>query len=110
MIPFWSYCSDRGAYSLYCPWPFIHQTKSDSESGWRVWHYERLNGDVSVDMIPAITYDRKQDGFKKISFLWRFFRYERSTAGAKKLDLCFIPVAGHIPRLTISLHSDMAIT
>ena len=58
---------------------------------WHLWHYERLNGDVSVDLFPGITYDRKLDGFKKISWLWRVFRYERSKDGGKKLDLLFIP-------------------
>ena len=61
---------------------------------WRLWHYERLNGDVSVDVFPAFTYDRKTDGFKKTSFLWRFFRYERDTEGAKKLDVLFVPLKG----------------
>ena len=59
---------------------------------WRLWHYERSNGDVSVDAFPAITYDRKTDGFKKMSFLVRFFRYERSAKGGTKLDLLFIPI------------------
>jgi hypothetical protein len=59
---------------------------------WRAWHYERLNGDVSVDCFPAITYDRKTDGFKKTSFLWRCYRYERAADGSKKLDLLFIPL------------------
>ena len=58
---------------------------------WRLWHYERLNGDVSVDIFPGITYDRKTDGFKKVSFLWRLFRYEKGPQG-KKLDLLFIPL------------------
>ena len=58
---------------------------------WRLWHYERLNGDVSLDVFPGFTYDRKTDGFKKVSWLWRFFRYERGPAGARKLDLLFIP-------------------
>jgi hypothetical protein len=58
---------------------------------WRLWHYERVNGNVSVDVFPAITYDRKTDGFKKLSFLWRFFRYEKGPEG-KKIDLLFVPV------------------
>ncbi len=58
---------------------------------WRLWHYERVNGDVSVDVFPAITYDSKKDGFRKVSFLWRFFRYEKGPEG-KKLDLLFIPL------------------
>ncbi len=59
---------------------------------WRLWHYERLNGEVNVDVFPGFTYDRKADGFEKTSFLWRFFRYERDRAGAKRLDLFFVPV------------------
>jgi hypothetical protein len=58
---------------------------------WHLWHYERLNDDVSVDVFPGFTYDRKNDGFKKFSWLWRFFRYERSKDGGKKLDVLFIP-------------------
>ena len=59
---------------------------------WRLWHYERQNGDVSVDVFPGFTHDRKTYGFSKTSLLWRFFRYERAPDGAKKLDLLFIPV------------------
>jgi len=59
---------------------------------WRLWHYEKLNGDVSVDVFPAITYDHKTDGFKKVSFLWRFFRYERGADGETKLDALFLPL------------------
>jgi hypothetical protein len=59
---------------------------------WRLWHYEKLNGDVSVDVFPSFTYDRKTDGFKKISFLWRFFRYERGADGETKLDALFVPL------------------
>ena len=58
---------------------------------WRLWHYERLNGDASLDVFPGFTYDRKADGFKQVSFLWRFFRYERDAEGGRKLDLLFIP-------------------
>jgi len=49
---------------------------------WRLWHYERLNGEVSVDM-PGITYDSRPDGFRKFSFLWRVFRYEKGPEGTK---------------------------
>jgi len=58
---------------------------------WRMWHYEKADGDVTVDAFPFITYDRRQDGFSKTSFLWRFFRYEKS-AESKKLDLLFLPL------------------
>jgi hypothetical protein len=112
VFPLWSYArSDLVGSSqknirttvLIRLFDYDHVTEKESDKSdvndytrarvlWHVWHYERLNGDVSVDAIPAITYDRKTDGFKKISFLWRFFRYERAANGAKKLDLCFIPV------------------
>jgi len=58
---------------------------------WRLYHYERHNEDVSVDIFPAITYDRTKDGFRRWAFLWRAFRYERGPDG-KKLDLLYIPV------------------
>ena len=59
---------------------------------WRLWHYERLNGNVSVDVFPSFTYDRKTDGLKKVSFLWRGFRYERAPDGSRKIDILFVPV------------------
>jgi len=59
---------------------------------WRFWHYERLNGEVSVDSFPFITYDRKPDGFRKTSFAWRVFRYETHPDGSRKLDLLFVPL------------------
>ena len=49
---------------------------------------------MSVDVFPGFTYDRKADGFKKTSFLWRFFRYERDANGAKKLNVLFVPLKG----------------
>jgi hypothetical protein len=59
---------------------------------WRLWHYERNNGDSSLDVFPAFTYDRKVDGFKKVSFLWRFFRYEQEPGGGRQLDVLFVPL------------------
>lgn len=58
---------------------------------WRLWHYERLNGEVGVDAFPGLTYDRSADGTRAFSFLWRVFRYERLTAGVK-VHLFFIPI------------------
>jgi len=54
---------------------------------WRLWHREKLNGRVSVDM-PGITYDSRPDGFRKFSFLWRVFRYEKGPEGTK-MDIIF---------------------
>lgn len=59
---------------------------------WHVWHYEKLNGDVSVDMLPGITYDAKTDGFRQYSMLWRLFRWQRDAEGKRKLDLLFLPL------------------
>lgn len=59
---------------------------------WHLWHYERLNGDVSVDIFPAITYDAKVSGYRKTSFLWRLFRYERAADGSINCDFLFVPL------------------
>jgi hypothetical protein len=59
---------------------------------WRVWHCERRNGDTRVDLFPFITLDSRADGFRKTSFLWRFYRYERAPDGKVALDLCFLPL------------------
>ncbi|MCL1909741.1 MAG: hypothetical protein FWG05_02265 [Kiritimatiellaeota bacterium] len=59
---------------------------------WRLYHYERLNGDVALDIFPAITWDSKTDGARKFSFLWRFFRYESAPDTPTKLDILFIPI------------------
>ncbi|MCF7816583.1 MAG: hypothetical protein K9M54_01775 [Kiritimatiellales bacterium] len=59
---------------------------------WRLYHSEKLNGDASTDMFPAITIDSYKNGYYKFSFLWRLFRYEKDPEnGTKKLDLLFIP-------------------
>ncbi|HEY5652815.1 MAG TPA: hypothetical protein VIR63_00390, partial [Pontiella sp.] len=60
---------------------------------WRLYHYEKLNGDVSVDIFPGITVDTYKNGYHKSSFLWRVFRYEKDPDdGSRKLDLLFIPL------------------
>ncbi len=59
---------------------------------WRLWHYEKRNGDVSVDIFPAITCDTRTDGFRKTSFLWRLYRYERHPDGGVDLDVLFLPL------------------
>jgi len=64
-----------------------------SRLGWRLWHYEKLNGDVGVDVFPALTFDRRANGFRKTAFMWRLVRYERSPNGQKKLDVLFVPLA-----------------
>ena len=59
---------------------------------WRLWDWERKNGDVSLDVFPGFTYDSKTDGYVKTSFLWRLFRYENDPRKGTKLDLLFIPL------------------
>ena len=59
---------------------------------WRLWHYEKRNGDLSVDIFPSITYDTHADGFSKTSFLWRFYRYERHPNGTIDIDFLFLPL------------------
>ena len=82
---------------------FLYDTKRESSQTaerdyvrrrvlWRLMHYEKLNGDVSLDIFPAITWDAKADGARKVSFLWRFFRYERPADGPANLDLLFLPI------------------
>ena len=112
-FPLWSYDSERapavGRERSSCSillrfYDQMHERYPDQKAGggsndyvrkrllWRVWHYERLNGDVSVDALPAITWDRKKDGYHKFSFLWHFVRWERDAQGRHKFDLFFIPL------------------
>ncbi|MBN2162638.1 MAG: hypothetical protein JXR25_10465 [Pontiellaceae bacterium] len=60
---------------------------------WRLYHYEKLNGDMSTDIFPGITIDSYKDGYYKMSVLWRLFRYEKDPeTDRKKLDLLFLPL------------------
>ena len=59
---------------------------------WRLYHYEKLDGDESTDIFPAITYDRRKDGYRKFSFLWRLFRYEDDPGKGTSLDILFLPI------------------
>jgi hypothetical protein len=107
-FPFWSYSGDEAPATgarvqefsaLVClyDWERDWNPKpggSDytrSRVLWRLWHYEREGGNVSVDAFPGITYDRREDGFRKASFLWRVFRHENGPEG-RKIDLLFLPV------------------
>ena len=60
---------------------------------WRLWHYEKLNGDSSTDVFPGITIDNHKNGYFKCSLFWRLFRYEKDPeSGKKEMDFLFIPV------------------
>jgi hypothetical protein len=58
----------------------------------KLWDWEEENGDVSLDVFPGFTYDSKTNGYKKTSFLWRFFRYESGPKEGTSVDLFFIPI------------------
>lgn len=59
---------------------------------WRLYHHETLDGDSTTDVFPAITWDRRKDGYRKASFLWRLFRWERDPEKGTSLDLFFLPL------------------
>ena len=59
---------------------------------WRLFHYEELDGDSTMDVFPFITRDTKKNGYTKTSFLWRFFRYESDPDAGTSVDFLFIPL------------------
>ena len=60
---------------------------------WRLWDWERQNGDVSLDVFPGFTYGSKTNGYSKTSILWRLFRYEKDPQRGTSLDILYIPIA-----------------
>ena len=91
---------ENGESGLLCN--FLWHSKHEASKGheydmksilWRFWHYEKLNGDVTVDSFPFFTYDSKTNGFSKTSLLWRLFRNEYDPKTDKRsVDVLFIPV------------------
>ena len=80
---------------------YNHEYRADRMKGesharhrvlWKLWDWERANGDVSLDVFPGFTYDSKTNGYAKTSFLWRFFRYENNPEKGTAADFLFIPV------------------
>ncbi|MBM4035017.1 MAG: hypothetical protein FJ291_25015 [Planctomycetes bacterium] len=59
---------------------------------WHVMHYDQLDGRESLDVFPFITWDRKKDGYRKTSFLWRLYRNEHGRDGSRSLDILFLPL------------------
>ena len=83
----------------------LYDTRHEKESGdkehdylrrrvlWRLYHYEKINGDMSTDVFPGITVDAYKSGYYKFSFLWRVLRYEKDPENeSTKFDLLFIPL------------------
>ena len=90
---------ENGESGLLCN--FLWHSKHEASKGheydmksilWRFWHYEKLNGDVTVDSFPFFTYDSKTNGFSKTSLLWRLFRNEYDPEKGRAVDVLFIPV------------------
>lgn len=117
-FPFWSYShrstphdgkSRTKSTVLLALYDYLRESSPDVEKQgeiddyvrsrvlWRLWHYERANDSVSVDVFPGITYDRRGDAFKKVSFLWRALRYERD-GRQRDLDVLFMPFKREIAR------------
>ncbi len=112
LFPVWDYRSDHSATSdwqrasgslLLCLYDYRReQGLPPPESAphdytrrrvlFRLYHHERLNGALSVDLFPGMTYDRDPAaGTRTFSLLWRLFRYAR-TPEKRACDLLFIPV------------------
>ena len=90
---------ENGESGLLCN--LLWRSKHEASNGhkydmksilWRFWHYEKLNGDVTVDSFPFFTYDSKTNGFSKTSLLWRLFRNEYDPEKGRAVDVLFIPV------------------
>jgi len=60
---------------------------------WQMMHYERMDSDRSLDMFPFITWDRRADGSRQFSFMWRLYRNRRTAEGKHDVDALFIPLA-----------------
>ena len=91
---------ENGESGLFCNllWHSKHEASKGHEYDmksilWRFWHYEKLNGDVTVDSFPFFTYDSKTNGYSKTSLCWRLFRNEYDPKTDKRsVDFLFIPV------------------
>ena len=92
--------TEKGWSSLFL-FLYNHEFREDRMAGtdysshkvlWKLWDWEKENGDVSLDVFPGFTYDSKKNGYSKTSFLWRFFRWENDPEKGKSVDLLFIPV------------------
>ena len=91
---------ENGESGIFCN--FFWHSKHEASKGheydmksilWRFWHYEKLNGNVTVDSFPFFTYDSKTNGYSKTSLCWRLFRNEYDPKTDKRsVDFLFVPV------------------
>lgn len=59
--------------------------------GW-LWRYDRQDNDVTIDIFPGISMDRKGNGYRRTSVFYRLYRNEVSPEGKRKMDLLFLPI------------------
>lgn len=70
----------------------VNQDKASTSVLGYLYRHQRINGNSSTDIFPAITIDRRADGARKFSILWRLYRNERDAEGNRKLDILFLPI------------------
>lgn len=79
-------------------WLYTYKAESQYEKAHArvLWHfvdYKREGAVRSLDVFPAVSYDRdKETGYRNFSFLWRFYRNRRDPDGSRKMDILFVPV------------------
>jgi hypothetical protein len=59
---------------------------------WKFVDYQRARNDKSLDCFPFISWDSRESGARRFAFAWRFFRWESTPDGGRKLDVLFIPL------------------
>jgi hypothetical protein len=64
---------------------------------WRVWHYEKVDGDVAVDLFPFTTWDRRRSGYRRFSFGGPLLRWEKHPDRGTGFRLLFIPFSRLAP-------------
>ena len=61
-------------------------------------HWEKDHGNMSLDVFPGFMYDSKPNGYRKLSFLWRLFRYEDEPENGVSADFLFVPLCRPVLR------------
>ena len=60
---------------------------------WKLWDWERVDDDVSLDVFPFFAYETKASGYSSTSFCWRLFRNEYDPkTDRRSVDFLFVPV------------------
>ena len=61
-------------------------------------NWEKDHGNMSLDVFPGFMYDSKPNGYRKLSFLWRLFRYEDEPENGVSADFLFVPLCRPVLR------------